>query len=117
MPTKCDVIVEWNATPQQLTALGTALWRWCVRGVGDRAIYQYLDSQILTDLIAGRFPAAGQVPHPADGPGVQFRVWDRLSNDGGAAIATLRREIPAAGVADVLVNGTSWTRAGERSEQ
>jgi hypothetical protein len=44
-------------------------------------------------------------------------VWDRLSSDGAAAIATLRREIPAAGVVDVLVDGASWTQAGGRSAQ
>src|SRR5205807_9358993 len=98
MPAKCDVIVGWEATPEQLTALGTALCRWCVRGAGDRGIYEYLDNQVLADLIAGRFPSACQAPQPADRRGTHFRVWDRESNDCRAAIETLRREIPAAGV-------------------
>jgi hypothetical protein len=112
MPTKCDVIVAWDATPEQLTAVGTALWRWCVREVGDRGIYQYLDNQALADLIAGRFPAAGRAPQSADLRGVHFRLWNQASHDGGVAIDALRREFPAAGVVDVLVDGTSWKPVG-----
>lgn len=112
MQTKCDVIVAWDATPEQLTAVGTALWRWCVRTVGDRDIYQYLDNQRLADLIAGRFPGPSQVPEPIDWRGAHFRVWDQRSQDRSAAIESLRREIPAVGVVDVLVDGISWRRAG-----
>jgi hypothetical protein len=112
MPTKCDVIVAWDATPEQLTAVGTALWRWCVRGVGAGGIYQYLDNQPLADLIAGRFPAAGRVPQPADARGVRFRVWNRASDGGSVAVDALRREIPVAGVVDVLVDGISSKQVG-----
>jgi hypothetical protein len=112
MPTTCDVIVARDAMPEQLTAVGTALWRWCIRGVGTGDIYPYLDNQVLADLIAGRLPAAGRTPQPADWRGVHCRVWNRASESGGAAVDALRREIPAAGVVDVLVDGTSWTRVG-----
>jgi hypothetical protein len=112
MPTRCDVIVAWDATPEQLTVIGTALWRWCVRGVGDHDIYQYLDNQPLADLIAGRFPRPGQVSEPIDRRGLHFRVWDRASQDCGAAIESFQREIPAVGVVEVLVDGISWRRVG-----
>ncbi len=112
MPVKCDIVVGWDATPEQLTALGTALWQWCVRGVGGRGIYQHLDNQALADLIAGRLPTAGTAAQPADRRGGHFRVWDWESTDCAAAIETVRREVPAAGVVDVLVDGTSWKRGG-----
>jgi hypothetical protein len=112
MPVKCDVIVGWGATPEQLTAVGAALWRWCVRGAEAGGIYQYLDNQALADLIAGRLPVSDRTAGPADRRGVHFRAWDRVSPDGRAAIEALRRELPAAGVVDVLVNGTSWAPAG-----
>lgn len=111
MPTQCDVIVAWNATPEQLSAVGAALWRWWVRGLGARDIYPYLDNQVLADLIAGRLPARGGQPQPADMSGVHCRVWNRAS-DGGASIDTLRRELPVAGVVNVLVDGRSWDRVG-----
>ena len=56
MPVNCVVILRWDATPEQLSALGAALWRWCVRTAGDRGLYQYLDDQPLADLIAGTLP-------------------------------------------------------------
>lgn len=56
MAIACDVLLRWSATPDQLTALGTAWWRWCNRSAGDAGIYQYLDNQALADLIAGKLP-------------------------------------------------------------
>ncbi len=46
MSIKCDVFLQWTATPDQLTALGAALWRWCIRAAADTGIYQYLDNQM-----------------------------------------------------------------------
>lgn len=106
MSIHCDVILAWNATPVQLTALGIALWRWCSHVAGRTSIYQYLDNQTLADLIAGRFPA----PDQGGRPGVSFQVRDHVSRDRQAAIDDLRRELPAHGVADILVDGKSWHR-------
>jgi hypothetical protein len=106
MPSKCEVIVAWGATTEQLTAVGTALWRWCVRGVGYRDLYQYVNNQLLADLIAGRFPAAG----PVDRRGFHFRLWDMESNDASTRIATLQRELPGAGVVDFVVDDAGRSR-------
>jgi len=57
MPSNCDIILQQSATPDQLAALGTSLWRWCNRTAGDTGVYQYLDNQGLADMIAGKFPA------------------------------------------------------------
>jgi hypothetical protein len=45
MSMNCDIILQWSATPAELTDLGAALWRWCNRTAGDTGIYQYLDNQ------------------------------------------------------------------------
>ncbi len=108
MSTTCDVILPWGATPEQLTALGAALWRWCNRAGGNAGIYQSLDNQALADLIAGRLQASSRTPRRAEGRGVSFRVRDEASPDRQATLDSLRREIPAAGVEDIVVDGTSW---------
>jgi hypothetical protein len=112
MPINCDVILQWNATPAQLSALGAALWRWCSGTAKDTGIYHYLDNQALADLIAGRLPTTTQTPWQAERRGVHFRVRDEASPDRLAAIAGLRREMPAEGIEDILVDGKSWNRPG-----
>ncbi len=110
MSIECDVIVRCDATSGELRALGAALWRWCVgnAATAGTGVYQYLDNQALSDLIAGEVPRAGQGRSPGQRPGVHLRVQDEVSPDRRAAIALLRRAMPARGVADVLVAGRSW---------
>jgi len=108
MAVTCDVVVSWNATPEKLRILGNALWRWCQRTAGDARIYQYLDNQTLADLIAGKLPISSQPPLDADRRGVHCRVWDEGSHDPRATLEGLRRELPAEGIEDVVVDGTSW---------
>ncbi len=108
MSMNCEIILQWGATPEQLAALGTALWRWCSRTAGDTGIYQYLDNQALADLIAGKLPVSSQPPLYTDRRGVHFRVRDETSQDRRASLDGLRRELPAGGIEDVLVDGTSW---------
>ncbi len=60
MSVTCDIIVGWDARPEQLAVLGNALWRWCNRTAGNTGIYQYLDNQALADLIAGKLPVSNQ---------------------------------------------------------
>ena len=108
MSINCDVILQWSATPEQLTVLGAAFWRWCVHGAERTGIYQFLDNQALADLIAGQLPASSGTP--ADRRGVHFWVRDVASHDRQATIDCLRREIPAKGVEDIVVDGTSWNR-------
>jgi hypothetical protein len=106
MSINCDVILKWSATPEQLTALGAALWRWCSLVTRD-TIYQFLDNQILADLMAGKFPASAQ----SGRRGVHLRVRDETSRDRQATIESLRRELPSDGVEDVLIDGKSWALA------
>jgi hypothetical protein len=110
MSINCDVILQGNATPAQLTGLGAALWRWCNDAAGDAGIYQYLDSQVLADLIAGKLPALSPAPRQAERGRVQFRVRDEPSHDRQATVRSLRRAIPTEGVEDILVDGQSWNR-------
>jgi hypothetical protein len=106
----CDVILRWDATPDQLRDLGTALWRWCTQARGDAGIYQYLDSQVLADLIEGKHPVSAQTPQQAE-RGLRFGIRDEASHDHQATLRSLRRELPAAGVEDILAGGTSWNLA------
>jgi hypothetical protein len=108
MSINCDVILQWQATPEQLTALGAALWRWCTREGGDTGIYQFLDNQGLADLIAGKLPASNQRSGYADERGVHFMVRAEASRNRQAAINSLRRAIPVKGVEDIVVDGKSW---------
>jgi hypothetical protein len=109
----CEVTVQWSATPEQLSALGGALWRWCVRGAGGAGIYGCLDSQPLADLIAGTLPRSGRV-----GPrGMQFRLQDEASRSRQATIDSLRGAIPVKGVEDIVVDGVSWKWAGSEKPE
>jgi hypothetical protein len=112
MPSNCDIILQPSATPEQLAALGTALWGWCNRTAGDTGVYQYLDNQGLADMIAGKFPA----PSQGDARQPHFRACDRVSHSRQAAIDTLRVEIPSEGVQDVVVDGVGWNRSFNRTE-
>jgi hypothetical protein len=112
MSINCDVILQWNATPEQLTALGAALWRWCNGTAGAAGVYQYLDDQALAELVAGKLPRPSRTSRQAERQGVYLRLRDEASQDRQAAIDSLRREIPADGVEDILVDGKSWDRIG-----
>lgn len=104
MSTQCDVVVRWGATADQLMALGAALWRWSNRMPTYTGNYQRLDNQALADLIAGKLPVGAQ-----RGPtGVHFVFSDPGSPNRASTIARLHNEIPAEGVEDILVDGTSW---------
>ena len=108
MSINCEVILRWDATPEQQRALGRALWGWCHRTAGGAGTYQYLDNQGLADLLAGKAPAAG--PRARDGgqPRVLFSVPGDPARDREALQESLRRAIPSAGTTDVRVEGVSW---------
>jgi hypothetical protein len=108
MSTECDVILKWDATPRQLSAIGAALWRWCNGVPGDGGVSPYLNNQALADLIAGRLPEPRPFPSPGEGRRVHFGFRDAAFRNRRAAIDSLRRELPADGVADVLINGAGW---------
>jgi hypothetical protein len=116
MSIHCDVILKWSATPEQLTAVGAALWRCCNRAAGARGIYRYLDNQALADLIAGKLPASSQTPRQAERRGVLFRFRDEASHSRQAAIDNLRREIPAKGIEDIMVDGQSLNWSDSRDQ-
>jgi hypothetical protein len=107
----CHVVLSRSATAGQLTAVGTALWEWCTGAANGRGIYQYLDNQALADLVAGRLPAADPAARTADRWGVQFGVPDSAFLDRRAALHSLRRALPAAGVDAVRADSTRWSGA------
>jgi hypothetical protein len=39
MPINCEIILQWGATPEQVRAVGAALWHWCTRAAGGAGIY------------------------------------------------------------------------------
>lgn len=102
MSITCDVIVNWDATPEQLAVLGSALWRWGNRTAGNTGTYERLDNQALADLIAGKLPVSSQPLLESDRRGVHVRVQDEASQDLQATLDGLRRDLPAGGIEDVV---------------
>jgi hypothetical protein len=107
MSINCEVILRWDATPEQQRALGRALWGWCHRAAGGAGTYQYLDNQGLADLLAGSPPAAGPWARDGGRPRVLFSVPGDPARDGEATLDSLRQAIPGEGTADVRVGGLS----------
>jgi hypothetical protein len=109
MPINVEIIVDQSATPKQLRAQGSALWGWCSRTNKNAGLYQYLDSQVLADLIAGQLPSTGQTPqqfeYEADGIHLNFR--DDESQDRPQAVASWRRNLPTRGVLNIMVTDVS----------
>lgn len=103
----CEIILRWSATPEQLTALGTALWRRCTRAGETTGIYQYLDNQALADLIAGKLPASSQFPCWTDRRSVHVRVQGKAFPNPQATIDSLRGEIPVEAVEDIAAGCSS----------
>ncbi len=116
MSIECDIVVKWTATPEQLTSLGVALWRWCNRKRGNTGIYQYLNNQALADLIDGKLPVSSQPPLDTDRRGVHLRLRDEVSQDLRATLDGLRRALPPGGVEDVVVDGTSWNPVASEAQ-
>jgi hypothetical protein len=125
MSMNCEVVLRWDALPEQLRALGAALWGWCNRASGDAGIYQYLDNQALADLLEGRLPAPGPTSRSAGLPHVHFLVRGDPAGDCQATLESLWRALPAEGVAEVRVDGLSQrpaeandrtTRAQEKND-
>jgi hypothetical protein len=116
MSINCEVLLRWDATPEQNRALGAALWGWCNHTAGNAGLYQYLDSQPLADLLAGRFPALGPLARGTDLPQVSFRVAGEAARDREGILESLRRALPGEGIAAVRVDGLSW-RPPERKER
>ena len=110
MSIHCDVMLRCNANPEQLRAVGAALWRWSNGGAGGAGPFQSLDNQALADLIGGQLPLSDQARLRAERPCVRLRVRDETSRNRREAIAGLRRELPAAAVEDVVIDGVSWNR-------
>src|SRR4051794_39501218 len=108
MSITCEIAVNLNATPDELRAVGTALWRWRCRGAGDSDLYQLLDSQGQADLLAGRLPLLNRTPSVAGRWSVRFRIRDDIFESPRSVLDSLRQEIPKGGVDDVFVDGESW---------
>jgi hypothetical protein len=103
MSINCDVVLKWGATPDQLSELGAALWRWCNRPARDANIYHCLDNQGLADLMTGKLPVSRR---QTARPGIHFR--DEASTNRQETIDSLRQDLPEKGIEDIMVDGTSW---------
>jgi hypothetical protein len=108
MSIDCDVVVQRRAAPEDLAALGAALWGWATHAAGGAGIYQLLDNQALADLIAGKPPAESQTRGQANRRCAHVLLRDESSPDRQTTIESLRRAIPGAGLEDIVVAGKSW---------
>jgi len=108
MSLRCQVVLKGSASPEQLSTLGGALWGWCNRAAGESAIYQYVDNQLLADLIAGKFPVSSSQSGVADHRGLCFRVRGQASQDFRPTVDSLRRALPGQAVEDIVIDGVSW---------
>lgn len=113
MPIDCEIILRWEAKPEQLTAMGLALWRWCLNQSADTDTYPYLNNQVLSDLIAGEFPGTdpSRARRAAGQPGFHFYVQAEGMSGIIVAIESMRRAIPQAAIEDLIVADTSWRQA------
>jgi hypothetical protein len=111
MVINCEVLLRWDTTPPQQMALGNALWRWCLRASAGRSNYQYLDNQALADLLAGRLPASSDQAKDARLPYVFFTVPDHPARERDVMFQSLRLAIPSDGIADLRIDGNSWSSA------
>lgn len=109
MSINCDVFIRDRSTPEELKTLGNALWRWYSRSSGDEILCQSVDNQALADLLAGRVPSTRRSAHHVGQPYVSFRLRAATYADCAATFASLRSEVPAAQVSDIVVDGKSWT--------
>jgi hypothetical protein len=118
MSIMCEFTLQTRATPEQLMTLGTALWRWCNSSTRNTGGFQYLDNQVLADLISGRLPESSQTPRQCEQrfDGIHFRFCDEVSPDRRAAIASLRCEMPFQGIKDIMVDGISWKLIDPRDQ-
>jgi hypothetical protein len=107
----CEVILRWDATPEQRRALGIALWPWCSRAAGSTDVHQHLHNPARADLLACQLPTAEPVALYAGLPRIQFLVQGDPARDRQSLLESLHRAIPRDAVADVRVDGISWCPA------
>jgi hypothetical protein len=108
MSISCDIILTPTATPEELHAVGIALWHWCTHASEASGLYQFLDNQALADLIQGSLPLSSEPQLREDHRGIRFRIRDEASRDRLTTVNRLRRVLPTLGIADILVEGVSW---------
>jgi hypothetical protein len=111
----CDVIRRSGATPEQLAAVGAALWRWYSRSWGDAVLCQTQDNRGLADLPGGRPPGLHRTPRFARRRFVHLRVPDEAYPDAQATVDSLRQAISADLVEEVVVDGNRWALGGPRA--
>ena len=108
MSIACEVLLRRDASPSQLRELGAALRRWYVREAREHGIALYTNQDGINAL------RAGQLPQPVCGRrggrrlAVPFDVRDGKSYSREATIESLRKDIPADLVEDILIDGQSW---------
>jgi hypothetical protein len=104
----CELVIKSSATPEELRALGNALWGWCQKIGIDGTIYQYVDNQLFADLIAGRFPVAWHRPRKAGYSSLHFLVRGHAARDFRPTIDSVRCHLPEKAVEDFVIEGVSW---------
>src|SRR5262249_36776036 len=134
-PVPCWVIPRRDGNRPQRQALGDALGRWSNRESGPTGLLHHMDNLALLDLLAEESPQAlvlqmlgkateadpwgekVKTPQGADSDvpeerTIFFAVRGGPSFDRCRVIASLRQDIPAELVEDILIDGQSWQDEG-----
>jgi len=117
MSIRCIIFPRRDATPRQRRELGAALHRWYARESREHGIALYTNQQAINALLAGSWPPSesrkGKTTKSKRRPPVLLDVRDGKQYSRQATIESLRKDIPANLVEDVLIDGRSWGRAEE----
>jgi hypothetical protein len=116
MSIRCVIFPRRDATPRQRRELGAALHRWYARESREHGMALYTNQQGINALLAGSWPPAEPRKGKAKSkrrPPVLLDVRGGKHYNRQATIESLRKDIPASLVDDVLIDGRSWGRAEE----
>jgi hypothetical protein len=107
----CKILLRRDATPRELRELGDALHRWYARESREHGMALYTNGEDTEALRAGKLPvllsSGGKARRRRT---ISLAVRAGKTYNRQATIESFRQDIRGELVADVLIDGKSWTR-------